>query len=114
MRTTWRALMLSAAMLAGTVQAAPTVPDPFVATYGVTYRGLSAGSLIFSFTRDANGHYVYETRVAPSALARLVVSGAAVERSVMELTPDGIRPLEWTLDDGKSSDKEDGHLRFDW
>jgi hypothetical protein len=102
-------------MLGGTVRAEPAAPDPFVATYNVTYRGLSAGQLKFSLTREpGTGRYVYETRVDPSMLARLVVSGAAVERTVMEIGPDGVRPIEWTLDDGKSTDKDDGHLSFDW
>jgi Protein of unknown function (DUF3108) len=113
---TWLAwISCVTAILGGTVQAAPTAPDPFVATYSVSYRGISAGNLKFSLTRDAaTGRYVYETRVEPTMLARLVVSGAAVERSVMEIGPDGVRPIEWQLDDGKSSDADDGHLNFDW
>jgi hypothetical protein len=90
-------------------------PRPFVAVYDVTYRGLNAGSLTFRFSQDAmNGRYVFETRAEPSALARLVVSRAAHERSVMEINADGVRPLEWRLDDGKSGDKGDGVLQFDW
>jgi hypothetical protein len=90
-------------------------PRPFVAVYDVSYRGLNAGALTFEFSKDAaNGRYVFETHADPSALARLVVSGAARERSVMEINADGVRPLEWRLDDGKSGDKGDGVLQFDW
>jgi hypothetical protein len=89
-------------------------PHPFVATYAVSYRGLSAGNLTFRFTRDPNGRYVYETHADPSMLASLFVSRAAVERSVMEIGPDGVRPLDWSIDDGKSSSKGDGSLHFDW
>lgn len=90
-------------------------PKPFTATYQVSYRGFGAGSLTFSLERDpATGRYIYETRAAPSALARLVVSSAAVERSVMEIDESGVRPIEWRLDDGRSSDKGDGELHFDW
>jgi hypothetical protein len=115
MRATWLVLTLWAAMLGATARAEPAAPDPFVATYSVSYRGISAGTLMFSLVRDAaSGHYVYETRVSPSTLARLVVSRAALERSVISIGPEGVRPIEWQLDDGKSSEAEDGRLRFDW
>ena len=91
------------------------LPKPVTATYEVTYRGIRAGQLTFKLTRDeATGRYTYETTAAPSMLARFVISSAAVERSVMEIGPDGVRPLEWSLEDGKSSTARDGSLKFDW
>src|SRR5262249_5117409 len=72
-------------------------------------------SITFKFDRDpATGHYTFETHAAPNALARLFVSRAAVERSVMEIGPQGVRPLHWSVDDGKSGDEGDGSLEFDW
>jgi len=94
---------------------AATTPRPFTATYEVSYRGIRAGTLTFSLQRDdATGRYVYETRANPSGLARLIVSRAALERSVMQIDANGVRPLEWRLDDGKSGEKGDGALVFDW
>lgn len=91
------------------------LPKPFTATYEVSYRGMRAGSLTFKLSRDsATGRYTYETTANPSMLARIVVSSAALERSVMEIGPDGVRPVEWHLDDGKSSTAKDGKLHFDW
>lgn len=91
------------------------LPKPFTATYEVTYRGMRAGQLTFKLSRDeATGRYTYETTAAPSLLARIVVSSAAVERSVMEIGPEGVRPIEWQLDDGKSGTAKDGRLQFDW
>ena len=107
--------LLATALLATAAQAEPAMPKPFTATYDVSYRGMRAGNLTFSLSRDpATGHYIYETRVDPSMLARIVVSGAALERSVMEIGPDGVRPLDWQMDDGKSGSKGDGKLQFDW
>lgn len=109
------ALAAGLAGLAGPARCATPVPTPFVATYAVSYRGLSAGKLIFAFEHDpATDTYRYETRAQPSALARLFVSGAALERSVMRIDAQGVRPLEWRLDDGKAGGKKDGALRFDW
>jgi Protein of unknown function (DUF3108) len=90
-------------------------PKPFSATYAVSYRGLSAGTLTFKLTHDAaSGRYTYETTAKPSTIARLIIGSGALERSIMEIGPDGVRPLQWKLDDGKSGDKRDGELHFDW
>lgn len=115
-RLTQTITCLIAALLFATVAGADAIlPKPFTATYDVTYRGIGAGQLTFKLTRDeATGHYTYETTAAPSLLARFVISNAAIERSVMEIGPDGVRPLEWQLDDGKSGSDRDGQLRFDW
>lgn len=107
---------LFAALLFTTAAGADAIfPKPFTATYEVTYRGMRAGRLTFKLSRDdATGRYTYETTADPSMLARLVVSSAAIERSVMEIGPDGVRPVEWHLEDGKSSAAKDGRLSFDW
>jgi len=88
---------------------------PYVATYAVTYRGLSAGTLRMELKREpGSDRHIFETRANPSVLARLVIGRDAVERTVFESTPEGIRPIEWTLEDGKSGTDGDGHLKFDW
>jgi hypothetical protein len=89
--------------------------EPFQATYAASYRGMEAGNLTFSFRpADQPGQFVYETTADPSFLASLVVSRSAIERSLLSIEPDGVKPLEWQLDDGKQGDKADGTLRFDW
>jgi hypothetical protein len=89
--------------------------QPYVATYAVSYRGLEAGTITMHLTHDAaSNRYTYETRANPSVLARLVIGRDAVERTVVETTPDGIRPLQWHLEDGKSGKDGDGDLTFDW
>lgn len=106
---------IAALLLATAARSDAIFPKPVTATYEVTYRGMRAGRLTFKLSRDeATGRYIYETTAEPSLLARLVVSSAAVERSVMEIGPDGVRPIEWHMDDGKSSTAKDGKLQFDW
>jgi hypothetical protein len=115
MRTLVSLLTSTVAMLILTpsVHADAAVPRPFSATYAVSYRGIGAGTITFDFAHDAaTGRYIYETHASPTALARLFVSKAAMERSVMENA--GTRPLEWLLDDGKSGKEDDGELHFDW
>ena len=107
--------MVMTVLIAASAQAEAAVPRPFSATYAVSYRGIGAGSITFDFARDAaTGRYIYETHASPSTLARLFVSKAAMERSVMEIDASGTRPIEWRLDDGKSGNEDDGELHFDW
>lgn len=107
--------LLATLLFGAAARADAILPKPFTATYEVTYRGMRAGQITFKLTRDdATGRYTYETTADPSFLARIVISNAALERSVMEIGPDGVRPLEWSLDDGKSGTARDGQLRFDW
>ncbi len=92
------------------------MPRPFTAVYDVTYRGMRAGALTFQLQRENSpaNRYTFETRAQPSALARLVVNSNAIERSVLEIGPDGVRPLRWQVEDGKADDRRDGQLTFDW
>jgi Protein of unknown function (DUF3108) len=97
------------------VTAMPALPDPFTATYAVSFRGINGGTLQMDWRRDQKtGHYVFETRANPSTLARLFVSRDAIERTELEVTGDGVRPIRWEIDDGKSGIKGDGRLEFDW
>jgi hypothetical protein len=97
------------------VRADARVPQPFVATYVVTFRGIEAGKVILSFRPDgADGRYVYENRAEPSFLARMWIGATALERTVMQIGPEGVRPLEWSFEDGKSGKSKDGALKFDW
>jgi Protein of unknown function (DUF3108) len=106
---------LATTLFTSAAHAEATVPRPFSATYAVSYRGIGAGTITFTFSQDpASGRYIYETHPNPGALARLFVSKAAVERSVMEIDAAGTRPIDWRLDDGKSGKEDDGELHFDW
>ena len=107
------ALLVSAAFHPAHAEA--LAPEPFTATYAVSYRGMGAGTLKMQLRRDPqSGQYTFETRANPSLLARVAISRNALERSVMEITSEGVRPLQWQLDDGKSGSKGDGTLAFDW
>jgi hypothetical protein len=107
--------LIATVLLVTAARADAILPKPFTATYEVTYRGMRAGRLTFKLSREeATGRYIYETTAEPSMLARIVISSAAVERSVMEIGPDGVRPVHWQVDDGKSGTSKDGNLQFDW
>ncbi|WP_027713699.1 DUF3108 domain-containing protein [Desulfuromonas sp. TF] len=111
------AIILTAALIPTRVGAeAPEAanPEPYTAVYSVSYRGLHAGLLHFELKSGEPGMYVYESHAEPSLLARLVVSSQAVERSVMQIDGNGVQPLYWFMEDGKSGHEDDGVLEFTW
>lgn len=104
-----------ASIASGPSRAESNIPEPFTATYAVTFRGISGGNLMMQWSHDPqSGHYIFETRANPSTLARLFVSSDAFERSTFESSADGIRPISWEANDGKSGPKGDGRLEFNW
>lgn len=107
--------LLAVSMFASKATAQSTALPAFRATYAVEFRGMDGGNLIFTFQPASEpGQFIYQTTADPSFLASLVVSRAATERSRIAIDEQGVRPLEWVFDDGKSSDKADGSLTFDW
>ena len=95
--------------------AAATTLEPYTARYQVSYHGLNGGEIESSFKRgNTDNLWLYETRAFPSLLGKLAVSSSAHERSSMQLTPGGVRPLAFDFEDGKSDSKKDVSLRYDW
>jgi len=99
----------------GAAVAQNNVPEPYVATYAATFRGIEGGTLRMELRREEpSGHYIFETRAKPTALASFFVSRDAFERTTLELAADGLRPIAWEADDGRSGVKKDGKLQFNW
>jgi hypothetical protein len=99
------------------VQAEPgaTTLEPYTARYQVSYRGISGGDIQASFKRGKTANlWLYETQAFPSLLGRIAVSSEARERSTMQITSAGVRPLTFEFDDGKPDSAKDVSLRFDW
>lgn len=92
----------------------PVTPLPYTATYAGSYRGFNVGRLHCTLRAEGGGRFVFESRADPIWLARIFIGSEAVERSVMLIDADGVRPLSWFVEDGKRGHKEDGTLEFDW
>lgn len=89
--------------------------QPYKARYQVTFRGLAGGQIESSLAPGTlPGQWLYETRAFPSLLARIAVSPAAHESSVMQVTPAGVRPLTFDFNDGSASSTKDVRFKFDW
>lgn len=109
------AALVSAALAPARADTAAKSLQPYTARYQVSYRGLNGGEIEASFKRGKlPDQWLYETHAFPSLLGRVAVSDAAGERSTMQLTPAGIRPLHFEFNDGKSGKDKDVSLHFDW
>jgi hypothetical protein len=113
----WVALLASAALAlaAPLADAKEKALQPYKARYQVTFRGISGGQIESSLSRGSvPGQWLYETRAFPSLLGRVAVSPHARERSTMQVTPSGVRPLTFDFNDGSDSSSKDVRFTFDW
>ena len=113
----WAALLASVtlALTAPLSHAKDTALQPYKARYQVTFRGISGGQIESSMSRGSvPGQWLYETRAFPSLLGRVAVSPNARERSTMQVTPSGVRPLTFDFNDGSDSSTKDVRFKFDW
>lgn len=99
--------------------ATPSALAPHTARFAVKYRGLEAGTSEVSLeVVPGNGspsglRYAFNNRSTPRGVAALFLPGTITQRSVFALGPDGLRPLDYSLDDGSRSTARDVHLTFD-
>ena len=94
---------------------ADTRLKPYTARYQVSYRGLAGGYVESSLQPgSAPGIWLYATRAFPNFLSRIAISPAAREHSTMQITNEGVRPLEFEFNDGSAEDAKDIRLKFDW
>jgi hypothetical protein len=88
---------------------------PYVAEYDVKYSSMSAGSSRMELRRTATpGQWQMESRSKASGLARLLVGGTLVQRSIFQLEAGDMRPLSYRFDDGMKRSQKDVTLDFDW
>jgi hypothetical protein len=108
-------LALGAGLAPSPAQLATPELRPYTVRYQVSYMNVSGGILQGSLHREGNGpRWVYETTVEPSLLGRMLVDDDAVGRATMTIGPEGVRPLSFRLEDGKSSTKNDVRYDYDW
>lgn len=103
-----------------TVAAPPMGRPPFaphLARFAVKYRGMEAGTSEIRFeTLPGNGEprYRFTNRSTPHGVAALFLPGVITQRTTFTMGADGLRPLEYSLDDGGKSTARDVRLAFDW
>ena len=101
--------LLAAAPIAG----ADEMLAPFTAEYEVRYGRIGVGTSRTTLSRAATG-WAMETTSNATGLARMIAGGTLRQRSEFELSPDGLRPSQYSFDDGTRATGRDVDLRFDW
>jgi len=84
---------------------------PYEAAYRFETHGINAGTVTTMLRRDDQGQWIAERNAQPRGFARLLTD-ASHERSELELSGGGIRPLRYTGSNGGPD--HDVNLSFDW
>lgn len=104
------------ALLAGAVP--PALADGLRAhdaVYQFLFKGVSGGTLELKLTPDAKpDSWLYETHAHPNFLASFFVSQNSIERGWFRVTPAGIEPTRYYIDDGSSDKSNASDLSYDW
>jgi len=128
------ASLLGASALATAAQLPPTVSTttataaglaatngktfaPHTARYAVRYRGIDAGTSeirLEILSSEGEPRYRFTNRSTPQGLAALFLPGVITQSTTFTVTSDGLRPQEYSLEDGGKSTARDIRLTFDW
>lgn len=90
---------------------------PHTARYAVRYRGIDAGTSeirLEVLPGEGEARYRFTNRSTPQGLAALFLPGIIAQRTTFSIAGDGLRPQEYSLDDGGKSTARDVRLTFDW
>jgi Protein of unknown function (DUF3108) len=112
MRLPERALLI-AALIAGSLvaHADPVDLKPFRATYGATWKGLSAASATLELRNAGPDTYIYESVNKPRGMFRMALPDSLLQSSTFKLIDGRIIPQSFRGSDEKERPVE---LKFDW
>ncbi len=106
---------LLAALSSGAVVASPGSVPTYEARYDVEYKGRRVGESVQRVVHDAGtSTYRFESVTSARGIARLLRPRPVVEHSTFELVANGVRPLEFRIDDGTRKGDDDVEVEFDW
>lgn len=111
----WSELTLVVASLwAGAALASEPALQPFTATYGVEWKGMTAGLSTLELERGESETWTYRSRNVARGLFRLAFPDAITQTSTFRLDGPTVVPLSYRADDGSSRTDRDVSLEFDW
>jgi hypothetical protein len=85
---------------------------PFEASYAWSWHGMTVAVSTLELEQQGDT-WVYTSKSDPRGIGRMF-SERPVQKSVLKVTENGVRPLSYDADDGTSSTKRDAHVQFDW
>jgi hypothetical protein len=102
------AMLLTAALPA---RADPVDLEPFHATYGAEWKGMSAASATFELRNNGDGTYTYESVNKPRGLFRMALPDSLLQVSTFRIVDGRVVPISFRGSDEKERPID---LRFDW
>jgi hypothetical protein len=87
---------------------------PFIARYGIVWRGFNAGTTELELSRAADGEFIYASRANARGLFRAVFSEEITQTSWFTLVNGDVRPVRYRADDGTDDTDRDISVDFDW
>jgi len=93
---------------------APDIPQPFLATYSVEWRGMGAGTSTIELTRTSPNTFRYQSRNSARGIFRIALPDAITQTSELSIVDGRVVPQSFSTDDGSSDTARDVSLKFDW
>jgi len=89
--------------------------EPFVATYAVEWKGMTAGTSSLELVRDNASGYVYHSKNQARGVFRVAFPDAITQSSSFDISKSGeVKPRKYESDDGSNKTDKDVSLTFDW
>lgn len=106
---------LLAALAAGAVLGETERVPTYEARYDVEYKGRRVGESVQRVVPGPDAStYRFESITSARGIARLLRPRPIVEESTFEIDANGVRPLEFRIDDGTRKGDDDIAVDFDW
>lgn len=86
----------------------------FKAVYILKRGSLKIGETHRTFTKNDEGHYLFETKTFPTGLAAMFVKDRITENSIIDYKDNVIRPLSYLYERTGGKKERIVKLKFDW
>jgi hypothetical protein len=93
---------------------AAEIPQPFLATYSVEWRGMGAGTSTIELTKTSPDSFRYQSRNAARGIFRIALPDTITQTSELSIVDGKVVPKHFSADDGSSDTARDVDLTFDW
>ncbi|MGA2565159.1 MAG: DUF3108 domain-containing protein [Steroidobacteraceae bacterium] len=107
------ALLCAAIALRPGAAASADLLEPFEASYAWLWHGAAVAVSRVKLEHRAGDIWVYSSSSEPRGLGMLYPL-RPVMRSVLRVSPEGVRPLSYQATDGTSANERGADLKFDW
>ena len=88
--------------------------QPFIATYTVEWKGMSAGISTLELLKEDSGGYVYRSKNLARGIFRVAFPDAITQTSTFDIKSGVVVPRKYDSDDGSKKTDRDVSLTFDW